>query len=97
MDTVQHTSRDECPLFLTCAAVVTTKSRKKGSSDAIHLVAATVTEPDYLLAWNCRHLANAQILRRLGKEAQARGWRLPTVCTPIELMGDSLHENESNP
>jgi hypothetical protein len=65
-------------------------------SDAIHLAAATVTGLDYLLTWNCRHLANAQILRRLSKEAQARGWRLPTVCTPVELMGDSLDENESN-
>jgi len=43
---------------------------------------------DYLLTWNCRHLANAQILRRLEREAVRFGWELPTVCTPLELMGD---------
>lgn len=61
-------------------------------SDAIHLAVASVVKADYLLTWNCRHLANAQILRRLEKEAGARGWNLPTVCTPLELMGESEHE-----
>jgi hypothetical protein len=57
--------------------------------DAVHLAAATVSGADYLLTWNCRHLANAQILRRLRKEADRRGWSLPDVCTPLELMGNS--------
>ena len=52
---------------------------------------------DYLLTWNCRHLANAQILRRLEREAVRCGWYLPTVCTPLELMGDSNYENEPDP
>lgn len=65
-------------------------------SDAIHLAAAAGAEVDFLLTWNCRHLANAQILRRLAREAAARGWRLPTVCTPLELMGESAYENESD-
>jgi lipocalin len=47
---------------------------------------------DYLLTWNCRHLANAQILTRLEQEAQRLGWKLPRVCTPAELMGDSSDE-----
>ena len=58
-------------------------------SDAIHLAVATITRADYLLTWNCRHLANAQILRRLEREAIRFGWALPTVCTPPELMGES--------
>jgi hypothetical protein len=57
-------------------------------SDAIHLAVASVVRADYLLTWNCRHLANAQILRRLEREATRFGWALPTVCTPMELMGD---------
>jgi hypothetical protein len=59
-------------------------------SDAVHLAAATLSGADYLLTWNCRHLANAHVLKRLHKEAEQRGWRLPTVCTPLEMMGDSL-------
>jgi hypothetical protein len=57
-------------------------------SDAIHLAVATIAHADYLLTWNCRHLANAQILRRLEREAVRSGWELPTVCTPPELMGE---------
>ena len=56
--------------------------------DATHLAAATLSGADYLLTWNCRHLANAHVLRRLQKEAERRGWMLPGVCTPMELMGD---------
>ena len=61
-------------------------------SDAIHLAVTTIVRGDYLLTWNCRHLANAQILRRLEREAVRFGWQLPTVCTPLELMGDSPYE-----
>jgi hypothetical protein len=60
-------------------------------ADAIHLAVASFVEADYLLTWNCRHLANAQIIRRLEREAVHAGWKLPTVCTPPELMGDSLY------
>jgi hypothetical protein len=56
--------------------------------DATHLAAATLSGADYLLTWNCRHLANAHVLRRLQMEAERRGWQLPGVCTPLELMGD---------
>jgi hypothetical protein len=63
-------------------------------SDAVHLAAASCASIDYLLTWNCRHLANAQILRRLEREAASRGWDLPTVCTPLELMGESSYEEE---
>jgi hypothetical protein len=66
-------------------------------SDAIHLAIATIARADYLLTWNCRHLANAQILRRLEREATRFGWDLPTVCTPLELMGESPYETESHP
>lgn len=62
--------------------------------DAVHLAVATLAEADYLLTWNCRHLANAQILRRLEREAVMRGWKLPKVCTPLELMGDYPYETE---
>lgn len=60
----------------------------RAKSDAIHLAVATISGADYLLTWNCRHLANAQILRRLEREAVRFGWKLPTVCTPPELMGE---------
>ncbi len=64
----------------------------KAQADAAHLAIAAAAAADYLLAWNCRHLANAQILTRLEPEARRLGWKLPKVCTPVELMGDSFNE-----
>lgn len=61
-------------------------------SDAVHLAVSSVARVDYLLTWNCRHLANAQILRQLRQEALRFGWELPTICTPLELMGDKDYE-----
>ena len=57
-------------------------------SDAAHLAIATIATADFLITWNCRHLANAQILRTLRREAARVGWELPVVCTPPELMAD---------
>lgn len=56
-------------------------------ADAHHLAVAICTEVDYLLTWNYRHLANAQVLRRLEIFLGGRGLPLPRVCTPEELMG----------
>ena len=67
------------------------------TSDATHLAAATLAHADYLLTWNCRHLANEQILRRLEREALRHGWKLPNVCTPQGLMGDLPYETGPNP
>jgi hypothetical protein len=39
-------------------------------SDALHLAIAMLSDAQFLLTWNCRHLANAAILRRLEREAR---------------------------
>jgi hypothetical protein len=67
----------------------------KAARDAVHLAVATMIRVDYLLTWNCRHLANAEILKRLERDIQRVGHTLPRVCTPPELMGGSPYENQS--
>jgi len=42
---------------------------------------------DFLLAWNCKHLANAQIVRRIAVVCAKLGYKMPFICTPDELMG----------
>ena len=64
--------------------------------DAVHLAVATAIATDYLLTWNCRHLANAQILKRLEREAQRAARVLPRVCTQLELMGELPYETGSD-
>ena len=56
--------------------------------DAAHIAVATVHEVDYLLTWNCKHLANAQIMRRIAGTCERLGYRMPIICTPEELMGE---------
>jgi predicted nucleic acid-binding protein len=60
----------------------------KAKVDAIHIAAATVHGMDYLLTWNCKHIANAQIQGKLAAHSLDFGYVLPILCTPNELMGD---------
>lgn len=59
----------------------------KADVDAIHIAAATVHSMDYLLTWNCKHIANAQIQRKLAEISLNSGYELPILCTPYELLG----------
>jgi predicted nucleic acid-binding protein len=60
----------------------------KADIDAIHIAAATVHGLDYLLTWNCKHIANAQIQRKLAEISFDCGYELPILCTPYELLGN---------
>ncbi|MEG3937362.1 type II toxin-antitoxin system VapC family toxin [Microcoleus sp. S36b_A3] len=60
----------------------------KADIDAIHIAAATVHGLDYLLTWNCKHIANAQIQGKLAEISFDFGYQLPILCTPYELLGN---------
>lgn len=60
----------------------------KADIDAIHIAAATVHGLDYLLTWNCKHIANAQIQGKLAEISFDFGYELPILCTPYELLGN---------
>jgi hypothetical protein len=60
----------------------------KAVEDAFHVAIATLHGMDYLLTWNCRHIANAEIIRRLAELCEELGYELPMLCTPEQLMGD---------
>jgi hypothetical protein len=53
--------------------------------DALHIAVAVVWKVDYLLTWNCKHIANAHSLRQLRKFSENQGHEFPQVCTPEEL------------
>lgn len=55
--------------------------------DAAHIAVATYHAVNYLLTWNCKHLANAQIMRKIESVCAQMGYRMPLICTPEELMG----------
>ena len=58
----------------------------KASNDALHMALATVYGLDYLLTWNCKHMANSQIQRKLSEISLGLGYQLPFICTPYEFM-----------
>lgn len=60
----------------------------KASDDAIHIAVATIHGLDYLLTWNCKHIANAHIQKKLREICLNLGYTLPTICTPYELIGE---------
>ena len=49
---------------------------------------------DYLLTWNCRHIANAELFRGMRRVVERYGYDIPSLCTPEELMGDKGHDLE---
>jgi hypothetical protein len=58
----------------------------KADVDAVHIAAATVHGMDYLLTWNCKHIANAQIQGKLAEISLDFGYELSVLCTPYELL-----------
>jgi hypothetical protein len=56
------------------------------SVDAIHIAIAVTNGMDYLLTWNCKHIANAVMLRTIERICRAAGFEPPVICTPEELM-----------
>ena len=61
---------------------------RKAEADAAHIALAAVHGMDYLLTWNCKHIANAEMQPALARICRARGYSLPVLCTPEQLMGE---------
>lgn len=59
---------------------------KKAAVDAFHVAIATVNAMDYLLTWNCTHLANATLRNKVERFCRSRGYEIPIICTPEELV-----------
>jgi predicted nucleic acid-binding protein len=60
---------------------------EKAAADALHIAVAVRHGIDYLLTWNCTHIANAELRSQIDRACTTRGY-LPTVlCTPEELIG----------
>jgi len=60
----------------------------KAADDAAHLAIAAVNGADYLVTWNCRHLANAAMRNKIEAVCKQAGLTAPIICTPEELLGE---------
>jgi hypothetical protein len=61
----------------------------KAADDVFHIATATVYEMHFLLTWNCTHICNREIISGIERVCADNGYRLPVICTPLELMGVS--------
>lgn len=83
---------DENVIFLTRAILESGIIPQKAAADAAHIAVASRYAIDYLLTWNCKHIANAEIIRGLSYLVSETGYALPIICTPMEMMGG--YDNE---
>ena len=58
----------------------------KAAADALHIAVATVNGIDFLLTWNCTHIANATLRGNIEAVCRSRGYEPPIICTPEELL-----------
>jgi predicted nucleic acid-binding protein len=58
----------------------------KAKIDALHIAVSSVHGIDYLVTWNCTHIANATMRGRIEAICRGAGFDPPVICTPIELV-----------
>jgi hypothetical protein len=77
---------DERSIALANRLIVDSALPVNAKADAIHLAVATANGLDYLMTWNCRHLANASMRRKIENTCRAENLEPPIICTPPQLM-----------
>lgn len=58
----------------------------KARIDALHIATATIGGMDYLLTWNCAHIANPAFRFKIESVIRSFGYEPPIICTPLELL-----------
>jgi hypothetical protein len=61
---------------------------QKASLDALHIAVATIHQMQYLLTWNCKHIANATTRPTIERIIHNAGFTAPIIATPEELQGE---------
>ncbi|MBF0108309.1 MAG: type II toxin-antitoxin system VapC family toxin [Magnetococcales bacterium] len=59
---------------------------RQAVDDAYHIALAAVHRMDYLLTWNCKHIANATMWSRIDGICRSQGHEPPAIATPEQLQ-----------
>jgi hypothetical protein len=81
---VLRLSPDVLALAKEYAAVLSVPAR--AAADLVHIACAVVHEVDYLVTWNCAHIANGDVMRRLLAANAGTGRHTPLLVTPEALL-----------
>ena len=57
------------------------------AGDALHLALASYHKCDFLVTWNCEHIANANKFGHIRRVNTMLGLFVPSIVTPLELLG----------
>jgi hypothetical protein len=57
------------------------------AGDALHLALASFHKCEFLVTWNCRHLANANKFGHIRRVNTLLGLMIPALVTPLGLLG----------
>ena len=60
---------------------------EKAGADALHIATAALHGMEFLLTWNCTHIANAVFIPRIEEVCRCAGCKPPVICTPKQLLG----------
>ena len=58
----------------------------QAAEDALHIAIAVTNGIEYLITWNCKHLANASMRKDIDRICRLRGYEPIVICTPEELL-----------
>jgi hypothetical protein len=62
---------------------------QKAGTDAVHIAIASVHQMQFLMTWNCVHIANAIFAKRIERICRDYGHEILVICTPEELLGEN--------
>ena len=58
----------------------------KAAVDAVHISAAALNGIEFLVTWNCKHIANPALRMRIESVCREMNCEPPVICTPQELL-----------
>lgn len=61
---------------------------QRSADDAFHIACAGVHRVDFLLTWNCAHIANPHNRHQIERCFTRHELEMPVICTPEEFIGD---------
>ena len=84
--TMTELETTESAIKLAKALLIEGSLPSKAEIDAFHVAVAAIHGVDFLLTWNCRHIANAIKRPEIERVCRNMDYEPPVICTPIELL-----------
>lgn len=92
---------DNCELLVTTIEILSIAKQlinhaappQKSNADATHIAIAAVNNIDYLLTWNCKHIANPTTFPTIQKTLELLGYKTPILLTPANLLDQNHASN----